>query len=43
MTYNAPELVLVGTAQNVVLNEAASLDPLCLVDPLPDSYDPQLW
>jgi hypothetical protein len=34
MTYSVPELLLVGTAQNLVLGPGLSADPVCKFDPI---------
>lgn len=43
MTYSTPELLLIGSAQNVVMDGKFSDDPNCQLDPVPLSYDPALW
>jgi hypothetical protein len=43
MAYRTPELVLIGAAQNLVL-DVASLQEQCRFDnPIGDSFPPELW
>ena len=44
MTYNTPELLLVGAAANLVLDGEPSGAATCFLDePILPSYDPSLW
>lgn len=42
MTYSTPELLMIGAARNVVMDDKDSTHPECLVEG-GRSWDPELW